>query len=76
MRERYKFNNKFHNITNYFNLCDPDRLNTFKNINLNRDLLKRYIYEGDYCFIYCFIISNNQRLLYATIQFPVSRKDK
>ncbi len=52
--EWHKFNNKFHKITNYFNLCDSRSLNTFESINSNRDCLIRYI-GGDYWAVYGFI---------------------
>ncbi|APY63501.1 hypothetical protein DXW21_06780 [Salmonella enterica] len=58
MTEWHKFNNKFHKITNYFNLCDRDLLNTFESINLNRDCLIRYIFVGDYWAVYGFIFGS------------------
>ncbi|EBY6258049.1 hypothetical protein D5O62_04445 [Salmonella enterica subsp. enterica serovar Warnow] len=59
MTEWHKFNNKFHKITNYFNLCDRDLLNTFESINSNRDCLIRYIFGGDYWAVYGFIFGSN-----------------
>ncbi|EAR0344466.1 hypothetical protein DOW33_13275 [Salmonella enterica subsp. arizonae] len=55
MTKWYKFNNKFHKITNYFNLCDQDRLNTFDGINLNSDFIMKYIFAGDYLSVYYFV---------------------
>ncbi|EAM7072965.1 hypothetical protein E3I66_19255, partial [Salmonella enterica] len=65
MTEWYKFNNKFHKITNYFNLCDPDRLNTLMGINLSKDFYGGDIYGGNYWSVYCFVFGSNNGLLYA-----------
>ncbi len=53
------YNNKFHKITNYFNLCDRDLLNTFESINSMRDLYNKIYFGGDYWAVYGFIFGSN-----------------